>query len=62
MTLTVSLTVSLTMSSVLPQGSKEDADLAYSAFLLTSNAISQGRPPTDSAAPATAPPAWDGRV
>lgn len=59
---TTSLTVSLTVSSVLPQGSKEDADLAYSTYLLTSNAIAQGCAPGDSAAPAAAPPAWDGQV
>lgn len=60
--LTVSLTMSLTMSSILLQSSKEDADLAYSTYLLTSNAIAQGCAPGDSAAPAAAPPAWDGQV
>ncbi|KAM9185129.1 polymeric immunoglobulin receptor [Mergus octosetaceus] len=44
------------------RGSKEDADLAYSTYLLTSNAIAQGCAPGDSAAPAAAPPAWDGQV
>ncbi|NWZ22657.1 PIGR protein, partial [Asarcornis scutulata] len=38
------------------RGSKEDADLAYSTYLLTSNAIAQGCAPGDSAAPAAAPP------
>ncbi|NXL84716.1 PIGR protein, partial [Alectura lathami] len=43
------------------RSSKEDADLAYSAFLLTSNTITQG-PSGDNAAPAEPPPAWDGQV
>ncbi|XP_032059263.1 polymeric immunoglobulin receptor-like [Aythya fuligula] len=44
------------------RGSKEDADLAYSTYLLTSNAIAQGCAPGDSAAPTAAPPAWGGQV
>ncbi|NXS95387.1 PIGR protein, partial [Jacana jacana] len=40
------------------RNSKEDADLAYSAFLLTSTSIAQGGPGGDSAAPDMSPPNW----
>uniref|UniRef100_A0A8B9N0M2 Ig-like domain-containing protein n=1 Tax=Accipiter nisus TaxID=211598 RepID=A0A8B9N0M2_9AVES len=40
--------------------SKEDADLAYSTFLLTSNSIAQGDSRGDSAAPDVSPPNWEG--
>ncbi|NXW13800.1 PIGR protein, partial [Circaetus pectoralis] len=42
------------------RSSKEDADLAYSTFLLTSNSIAQGDPRGDSAAPDVSPPNWEG--
>ncbi|XP_009325701.1 PREDICTED: polymeric immunoglobulin receptor [Pygoscelis adeliae] len=42
------------------RSSKEDADLAYSAFLLTSSSIAQGSSEGDSAAPAASPPNWEG--
>ncbi|KAF1644258.1 Polymeric immunoglobulin receptor, partial [Eudyptes chrysocome] len=42
------------------RSSKEDADLAYSAFLLTSSSIAQGSSKGDSAAPAVSPPNWEG--
>ncbi|KAF1507131.1 Polymeric immunoglobulin receptor, partial [Megadyptes antipodes antipodes] len=42
------------------RSSKEDADLAYSAFLLTSSSIAQGSSEGDSAAPAVSPPNWEG--
>ncbi|NXP54308.1 PIGR protein, partial [Heliornis fulica] len=38
------------------RSSKEDADIAYSAFLLTSSSIAQGNPGEDSAAPDVSPP------
>ncbi|NWH48515.1 PIGR protein, partial [Fregata magnificens] len=44
------------------RSSKEDADLAYSAFLLTSNNIAQGGSGEDSAAAAVAPPNWEGQI
>ncbi|NXL43310.1 PIGR protein, partial [Podilymbus podiceps] len=44
------------------RSSKEDADLAYSAFLLTSSSIAQDGPGEGSAAPAVSPPAWEGQV
>ncbi|XP_010148786.1 PREDICTED: polymeric immunoglobulin receptor-like [Eurypyga helias] len=42
--------------------SKEDADLAYSAFLLTSSSIVQGGSEGDSAAPDVSSPDWGGQV
>ncbi|KAK1187176.1 PIGR protein, partial [Pygoscelis papua] len=42
------------------RSSKEDADLAYSAFLLTSSSIAQGSSEGDSAAPAVSPPNCEG--
>ncbi|NWZ52322.1 PIGR protein, partial [Haliaeetus albicilla] len=42
------------------RSSKEDADLAYSTFLLTSNSIAQGDARGDSAAPDVSPPNWEG--
>ncbi|KAF1505835.1 Polymeric immunoglobulin receptor, partial [Eudyptula minor novaehollandiae] len=42
------------------RSSKEDADLAYSAFLLTSRSIAQGSSEGDSTAPAVSPPNWEG--
>ncbi|NXS74697.1 PIGR protein, partial [Pandion haliaetus] len=42
------------------RSSKEDADLAYSTFLLTSSSISQGGPRGDSAALDVPPPNWEG--
>ncbi|NWU47895.1 PIGR protein, partial [Dromas ardeola] len=44
------------------RSSKEDADLAYSAFLLTSSNITQGGPGGDSAAPDGPPPNWEGQI
>ncbi|NXP02236.1 PIGR protein, partial [Thinocorus orbignyianus] len=44
------------------RSSKEDADLAYSAFLLTSTNIAQGGPEGDSAAPEVSTPNWDGQI
>ncbi|KAK2521868.1 Pigr [Columba livia] len=44
------------------RSSKEDADLAYSTYLLTSNAISQGGSGGDSAVPDMAPPKWEGQI
>ncbi|XP_054037555.1 polymeric immunoglobulin receptor-like [Rissa tridactyla] len=44
------------------RSSKEDADLAYSAFLLTSSGIAQGGPGGDSAAPDGPPPNWEGQI
>ena len=43
------------------RGSKEDADLAYSASLLTPSTTTQS-PAGDSTAPAEAPPLWGGSV
>ncbi|NXI35391.1 PIGR protein, partial [Galbula dea] len=44
------------------RSSKEDADLAYSTFLLTSGTIAQGGSGEDSAAPEVSPPAWEGQI
>ncbi|NXH74594.1 PIGR protein, partial [Hydrobates tethys] len=44
------------------RNSKEDADLAYSTFLLTSGSIAQGGSGGDSAAPAVSPPNWEGQI
>ncbi|NXF44610.1 PIGR protein, partial [Oceanites oceanicus] len=44
------------------RNSKEDADLAYSTFLLTSGSIAQGGAGGDSAAPAVSPPNWEGQI
>ncbi|XP_029856485.1 polymeric immunoglobulin receptor isoform X1 [Aquila chrysaetos chrysaetos] len=44
------------------RSSKEDADLAYSTFLLTSNSIAQGDSRGDSAAPDVSPPNWEGSI
>ncbi|NXL56172.1 PIGR protein, partial [Chordeiles acutipennis] len=44
------------------RNSKEDADLAYSTFLLTSSSVVQGGSGGDSAAPDTSPPNWEGQV
>ncbi|NXX86747.1 PIGR protein, partial [Urocolius indicus] len=44
------------------RSSKEDADLAYSAFLLTSGSVAQGGPGAESAALDASPPDWEGRV
>ncbi|NXK07768.1 PIGR protein, partial [Herpetotheres cachinnans] len=44
------------------RSSKEDADLAYSTSLLTSSSTVQGGPGGDSAAPAVAPPTWEGQI
>ncbi|NXY71294.1 PIGR protein, partial [Glareola pratincola] len=44
------------------RSSKEDADLAYSAFLLTSSGIVQGGPGGDGAAPDGPPPNWEGKI
>ncbi|XP_075299244.1 polymeric immunoglobulin receptor [Opisthocomus hoazin] len=44
------------------RSSKEDADLAYSAFLLTSSSIAQGGSEGDSAAPDMSPPNWEGQA
>ncbi|XP_054032397.1 polymeric immunoglobulin receptor [Dryobates pubescens] len=44
------------------RSSKEDADLAYSTFLLTSGTITQGGSRGDSAAPEVASPAWEGQI
>ncbi|NWW93638.1 PIGR protein, partial [Rhynochetos jubatus] len=44
------------------RSSKEDADLAYSTFLLTSSGITQGGSEGDSAAPDVSPPTWEGQV
>ncbi|NWW49036.1 PIGR protein, partial [Pedionomus torquatus] len=44
------------------RSSKEDADLAYSAFLLTSNTIAQGGPGGDNAAPDVSTPNWEGQI
>ncbi|NXV17929.1 PIGR protein, partial [Cepphus grylle] len=44
------------------RSSKEDADLAYSTFLLTSNGIAQGGAGGDSAAPDGPPPSWEGQI
>ncbi|NXA24710.1 PIGR protein, partial [Ibidorhyncha struthersii] len=41
------------------RSSKEDADLAYSAFLLTSNSITQSGTGGDSATPEVSPPNWE---
>ncbi|NXW57511.1 PIGR protein, partial [Eurystomus gularis] len=42
------------------RSSKEDADLAYSTFLLTSGSIVQGGSGGDNAAPEVSPPTWEG--
>ncbi|KFQ76976.1 Polymeric immunoglobulin receptor, partial [Phaethon lepturus] len=42
--------------------SKEDADLAYSTFLLTSSSIVQGGSGGDSAAQDVSPPKWEGQI
>ncbi|NWX43297.1 PIGR protein, partial [Steatornis caripensis] len=44
------------------RSSKEDADLAYSTFLLTSGSIAQGSSGGHSAAPDVSPPAWEGQI
>ncbi|NXE74129.1 PIGR protein, partial [Cochlearius cochlearius] len=44
------------------RSSKEDADLAYSTYLLTSSNITQGGTGGDSAAPAVSPPNWEGQI
>ncbi|XP_050767474.1 polymeric immunoglobulin receptor [Gymnogyps californianus] len=44
------------------RSSKEDADLAYSTFLLTSSSIAQGGSRGDSAAPDVSPPNEDGQI
>ncbi|NXT39060.1 PIGR protein, partial [Pelecanoides urinatrix] len=44
------------------RSSKEDADLAYSTFLLTSGSIAQGGAGGDSAAPAASPPNGEGQI
>ncbi|XP_009805225.2 polymeric immunoglobulin receptor [Gavia stellata] len=44
------------------RSSKEDADLAYSTFLLTSSSIVQGGSGGDSAAPDVSPPNWEGQI
>ncbi|XP_071624671.1 polymeric immunoglobulin receptor isoform X2 [Heliangelus exortis] len=44
------------------RSSKEDADLAYSTFLLTSGTIAQGGPGGPGAAPELSPPGWEGQV
>ncbi|KFQ27384.1 Polymeric immunoglobulin receptor, partial [Merops nubicus] len=44
------------------RSSKEDADLAYSTFLLTSGSTTQGGPGGDGAAPDVSPPAWEGQI
>ncbi|NXS60384.1 PIGR protein, partial [Brachypteracias leptosomus] len=44
------------------RSSKEDADLAYSTFLLTSSSIVQGGSGGDGAAPDVPPPTWDGQI
>ncbi|NXX19630.1 PIGR protein, partial [Podargus strigoides] len=43
------------------RSSKEEADLAYSTFLLTSGSITQGGSGGDSAAPDVSPPNWEGQ-
>ncbi|NXH09951.1 PIGR protein, partial [Bucco capensis] len=44
------------------RSSKEDADFAYSTFLLTSSTMAQGGSGGDSAAPEVSPPAWEGQI
>nr|XP_010304695.1 PREDICTED: polymeric immunoglobulin receptor-like [Balearica regulorum gibbericeps] len=44
------------------RSSKEDADLAYSTFLLTSSSIAQGSSGGDSAAPDVSSPNWEGQI
>ncbi|XP_065710528.1 polymeric immunoglobulin receptor-like [Patagioenas fasciata] len=44
------------------RSSKEDADLAYSTYLLTSNTISQGGSGEDSAVPDMSHPKWEGQI
>ncbi|NXW90753.1 PIGR protein, partial [Alopecoenas beccarii] len=44
------------------RSSKEDADLAYSTYLLTSNTITQGGSGGDSAVPDVSPPKWEGQI
>ncbi|NXG48157.1 PIGR protein, partial [Psilopogon haemacephalus] len=44
------------------RSSKEDADIAYSTFLLTSGTVTQGDPREHSAAPEVAPPTWQGQI
>ncbi|XP_010187201.1 PREDICTED: polymeric immunoglobulin receptor [Mesitornis unicolor] len=44
------------------RSSKEDADLAYSAFLLTSGSITQGGAGGGSTTPAEHPPNWEGQI
>ncbi|NXR10112.1 PIGR protein, partial [Semnornis frantzii] len=44
------------------RSSKEDADLAYSAFLLTSGTVTQGDSSGHSTAPEVPPPTWQGQI
>ncbi|NXJ74331.1 PIGR protein, partial [Trogon melanurus] len=44
------------------RNSKEDADLAYSTYLLTSSSIAQSGAGGASAAPAVPPQTWDGKI
>ncbi|NXF30115.1 PIGR protein, partial [Nyctibius bracteatus] len=44
------------------RSSKEDVDLAYSAFLLASGSIAQGGTGGAGTAPDTSPPAWEGQI
>ncbi|XP_009978370.1 PREDICTED: polymeric immunoglobulin receptor [Tauraco erythrolophus] len=44
------------------RSSKEDADLAYSTFLLTSSSIAQGSSGGDSTAPDVSPPNWGSQI
>ncbi|KFP89831.1 Polymeric immunoglobulin receptor, partial [Apaloderma vittatum] len=44
------------------RNSKEDADLAYSTYLLTSSSIAQNGAGGASAAPAVPPQTWDGKI
>uniref|UniRef100_A0A8C3KRB6 Polymeric immunoglobulin receptor n=1 Tax=Calidris pygmaea TaxID=425635 RepID=A0A8C3KRB6_9CHAR len=50
------------LNAALSPSSKEDADLAYSAFLLTSNGIAQGGSGEGNAAPDVSPPNWEGQM
>ncbi|NXX39883.1 PIGR protein, partial [Tricholaema leucomelas] len=44
------------------RSSKEDADLAYSTYLLTSGTSTQGDPKEHSTAPEVPPPTWQGQI
>ncbi|NXW01768.1 PIGR protein, partial [Fregetta grallaria] len=59
---TVAIPESAAETKKAKRNSKEDADLAYSTFLLTSGSIAQGGAGGDSAAPAVSPPNWEGQI